>query len=296
MPLPTPQPNEGHDDFIERCMSELSEEYPEEAQRMAICQTQWDEDKDNLVKFVPGSMKNLPKKKAWEIKAAEKNAEIYLYDEIGGMFGENTAKGFAEDMKRIKDVSAIDIYINSPGGNVFDGVAIYNQLRRHKAVKRVHVDGIAASIASVIAMAGDEIEMAANAMMMIHDPWTGVMGNADELEKAADTLRRIQVVIQDTYVARTGQKAEDVAAMMAEETWFGAEDAVDMGFADSITESVDMAACAKFDFSNFKHPPNLQKTEAPKNPDEPFTPKRHPAVVSVEARLIKHGIGVKPDK
>lgn len=236
-------------------------------------------------------------KQPYEIKAKDKRAEIYLYDVIGDPWDGTTAKTFSEDMKKIADATQLDIYINSPGGSVFDGIAIYNQIRRHRAEKNVHIDGLAASIASVVAMAGDTIEMASNAMMMIHDPWALAIGTAEDMRKMADTLDRTRDTIRDTYVARTGRDVADIQDMMAEETWFGAEEAVEMGFADSMADEVPIAAMSKFDLSSFKHPPALSKPggeDAGDEPEEPFEPKRHPALVSVEAKLIKLGIGASP--
>ena len=112
--------------------------------------------------------------KTFFAKTRKGRGEIYIYEDIGeGWFGGLTAKAFSDTMREIGDVSALDIYINSPGGSVFDGVAIYNQIKRFNGEKIIHIDGIAASIASVIAMAGDEIRIASNGMMMIHDPWGG---------------------------------------------------------------------------------------------------------------------------
>lgn len=194
----------------------------------------------------------------YEMKAARNNAaEIFIYDVIGDPWDGTTAKQFAKDLKALGAVSELRVFINSPGGSVFDGHAIYNQLARHKARKLVNIDGIAASIASVVAMAGDEISIAANGMMMIHDPWTLGFGNAEDFRKLADTLDKIGGTILDTYVARTGTDADRIAAMMREETWLDARDAVDLGFADSIGEEVPIAAKARgFDFSDYRHAPS----------------------------------------
>lgn len=185
-----------------------------------------------------------------------KRGEIWLYDQVGeGFFGGMSAKQFAKEVTNLGKVDTINLHINSPGGSVFDGVAIYNTLKNHPARVEVDVDGVAASIASVIAMAGDEIRMAENAMMMIHDPSGFAMGGADEMRKTADLLDQIKTVIVDTYAKRTGQKTAELETMMAAETWLTASDAADLGFADAITNDQRIAACYGFDFSQFKHPP-----------------------------------------
>lgn len=170
-------------------------------------------------------------------KASGKRGEIYLYESIGeGWFGGITAKGFCDMMKELGKVSALDIYINSPGGSVFDGIAIYNQIKRFDGEKVVHVDGIAASIASIIAMAGDEIRIADNGMFMIHDPWGMAVGTADEMRKNADSLDQVRDVLLETYVAKTGGKREQISDWMSSETWMNADESIERGFA---TKKVD---------------------------------------------------------
>jgi hypothetical protein len=128
-----------------------------------------------------------------------KTGEIWLYDQVGeGFFGGMSAKQFNDELNKLGKVDTVNLRINSPGGSVFDGVAIYNALKRHPARVEVDVDGIAASIASVIAMAGDEIRMASNSMMMIHDPHGFSQGGAGDMRKTADLLDQIKNVISDT--------------------------------------------------------------------------------------------------
>jgi len=183
-------------------------------------------------------------------------AEIHIYDVIGDSYDGTTGKQFAKDLKALGNVDELRIFINSPGGSVFDGMAIVNQLTRHKARKLVVIDGMALSIASVIAMSGDEISIAGNAHMMIHDPWTIGVGSAADLRKTADTLDKVEIAIVNSYTARTGLESSQVAEMMHEETWMDAREAVELGFADSIGAEVQIAAKARgFDFSRFRHPP-----------------------------------------
>ena len=194
-------------------------------------------------------------KKPFHMAAKDGVGEIFIYDDIGsGFFSDGvTPKSFAEDLKALGVVRTLNIFINSPGGSVFDGVAIHNQIKRHSARKNVFIDGIAASIASVIAMAGDEINIAANGFIMIHEPWSCACGNASDLRRTADQLEKINDTIINTYAARTGTPENIIADLMAAETWMNAEEAVELGFADNITDEVALAA--KFDLSQFQNVP-----------------------------------------
>lgn len=166
---------------------------------------------------------------------AKAAAEILIYDPIGeDWLGEGlTAKSFDEDLKALGEVADILVRINSPGGSVFDAIAIYNILKNHPAQVHVQVDGLAASAASVIAMAGDLITMGVGTQMMIHSPWWLAMGNAADMRKAAETLDTIEEGMIDAYVARTSLPRDDIKAMLDAETWMGPEDAVAKGFADA---------------------------------------------------------------
>lgn len=162
-------------------------------------------------------------------------AEIEIYSPIGeNWWGDGlTAKKFRSDLKALGTVSEIVVRINSPGGAVFDGFSIYNALKEHGARIVVRIDGLAASIASVIAMAGDEIVMGEGAMMMIHDPWSIAIGDSDDMRKAAEMLDKVKVGLVDAYEKRTKKKRAQIEDWMAVETWFTAEEAVEEGFADS---------------------------------------------------------------
>ena len=207
-------------------------------------------------------------KKSFRMQAKDGVGEIFIYDDIGsGFFSDGvTPKSFAEDLKALGAVRTLNIFINSPGGSVFDGVSIYNQIKRHKARKNVFIDGIAASIASVIAMAGDEINIAANGFMMIHEPWSCACGNASDLRRTADQLDKINDSILNTYAERTPTPENVIADMMEAETWMNAEEAVELGFADKITEEVAIAA--RFDLSKFANVPEgvAAKLDLAKNP------------------------------
>jgi ATP-dependent protease ClpP protease subunit len=157
-------------------------------------------------------------------------AEVMIYDAIGA--GGVTAKKFVGELAAV-DADRITVRLNTPGGDVFDGLAIYNALRDHPATVSVRVDGVAASIGSIIAMAGDELTMADNAYMMIHNPYTLAFGDAAEMRATASLLDKLTDTLAQTYAARTGMAVADVRALMDDETWMTATDAVAHGFADA---------------------------------------------------------------
>lgn len=205
---------------------------------------------------MPNAAKKSAMKQLFKVvkNAAKKAAEMYIYDDIGeSWFGGLTASQFKDELKDLGDVETITLHINSYGGNVFDGMAIYNLLVNHKAHVEVLVDGIAASIASVIAMAGNTIKMAENGMLMIHEAWGVAVGNAGEMRKTADSLEKINETIRLTYARRTGQADADLVDMMAVETWMTAQEAKEKGFIDEVQPALAMAAhydASKFKFKN----------------------------------------------
>lgn len=200
-------------------------------------------------------------KRMWELKQqADKpgTLELYIYGDVKGdrrdfWTGEmhesqTSAEFFKQELEAHGDVSQIDIYINSYGGSVFEGTAIYSQLKRHPAHKTVHVDGFACSIASVIAMAGDEIIMPRNALMMIHNMWMFAEGNAAELRKAADDLDKINEAGREAYLQRAGEKlsAEKLRELQDAETWLNAAECIEYGLADRYADKdADMTAAAE---------------------------------------------------
>jgi len=165
-------------------------------------------------------------------------AEVSIYGTIGGF--DINAKDFAEDLKGI-DADTIHLRVDSPGGSVIDGISIFNALQRHPAKVVTHIDSLAASMGSVVAMAGDEVRMANNALIMIHEPWTVAMGNAEELRKNADTLEKMSGNILQAY-SRSQYTPEQVADLMKEETWMTAQDALDAGFIDYIDDGLKAVA------------------------------------------------------
>jgi ATP-dependent Clp endopeptidase proteolytic subunit ClpP len=186
--------------------------------------------------------------KWYQISDKADKAEVWIYEEIGEDFwtgGGVTAKNFQKELSAIK-AGQIDLHINSPGGAVFDGITIYNLLRQHPANVTTYIDGIAASIASVIALAGDKIVMAENALYMIHNPSGMVMGTAADMRTFADTLDKVGGSMVTAYTGKTGKDVETIKALLDAETWFTADEAKEMGFVDEISEEMDMAACVKF--------------------------------------------------
>jgi len=168
----------------------------------------------------------------------ESEAEISIYGPIGGF--DINAKDFAEDLKGI-EADTIHLRVDSPGGSVIDGISIFNALQRHPAKVITHIDSLAASMGSVVAMAGNEIRMANNALLMIHEPWTVAMGNADELRKNADTLEKMSGNILQAY-SRSQYTPEEVADLMKSETWMTAQEALDAGFVDYIDDGLKAVA------------------------------------------------------
>ncbi|CDY77966.1 Prophage Clp protease-like protein [Caballeronia glathei] len=187
-------------------------------------------------------MKN---RKWWDIKATT-NAqgavvELRIYDEIG--FWGATAKGFIEQLDAVAGGAAeVIVAVNSPGGDVFDAFTIYNALRRYAGKVTARVDGVAASAASLVVMAGDQVVMPENAMLMIHNPWTIALGTAADLRSTADMMDKARDGILAAYRRKSGQSDDELVAMMDAETWLTALEAQSLGFCDVIEEPVRLAA------------------------------------------------------
>lgn len=179
-------------------------------------------------------------------EAESSTVEISIYDEIGD-YG-TSAKRFIDDLKSAGDKD-INIRMNSVGGSVFDGLAIYNVLRSHKGYVNVKIEGLSASIASIIALAGDNIEMAENGFFMIHNPFGKSAGGADDMRKTADLLDKIKQELVSIYSNKTQLSDETISDMMDKETWLTSQEAKEMGFIDTITEPIKVAA--SFNFSKF---------------------------------------------
>lgn len=195
----------------------------------------------------------MTEKKYYDIKAAKQkdSADIYIYDPIGGgLFSEGvTAKQFVKDLNALSNVKNINLHINSPGGSVFEALAIYNALKEHPANVITNIDGIAASAATFIALAGDTIVMAENAMFMIHNPWSMTAGDAEDLRKEADVLDKLRDSMVGIYMGRFGGTEEELSAALDAETWYSAEEAMNAGFIDVIKN--ESKAAASLDLNSF---------------------------------------------
>jgi ATP-dependent Clp protease protease subunit len=223
--------------------------------------------------------------KQWfDFRALVGGAEIVIYDEIGA-FG-IPAKAFLDELKALGPLAKLTVRINSPGGSVFDGVAIYNALKRHDARVTVWIDGIAASIASMIAMAGDEVVMPENAMLMLHDPSGLVIGTASDMRGMADALDKMKAGMVAAYRDKSGRDDTEIEALMQAETWLSAQEALELGLADRIEQPVRMAA--HFDLSRFRNtPPQLaalatttSQEDAVSDPNKTSSSKRDTAKAS----------------
>jgi ATP-dependent protease ClpP protease subunit len=193
-------------------------------------------------------------------RGAQASAEIFIYGDIGeSWWGDSvSAANFVREVNALK-ADQLTIRINSYGGSVTDGIAIHNAIKRHPASVIVAIDGLAASIASLIAMAGDEVQMAENAMLMIHAPWGGVSGNANEMRAYADMLDAWAQSMSTSYASKTGQSAADMLALMQDgkDHWYTAADALAGGFVNTVVSASpeSASAMASFDLSRFSGAP-----------------------------------------
>lgn len=237
-------------DLIDAVLSKLAQDEPEESAHAG---------RANRMALKPGRVR--------VNTDATEGAEVMIYGDIGyGWYDEGiTGESISREIAAI-DADEINVRINSGGGLVFEGLAIYNALARHSAKIIMHVDSIAASIASVILMAGDEIRISEGAQVMIHKPWSGLYGDANALRKEAEILDKLEGGIIDIYAARTDAKRSDLETWVGAETWFTGQEAVDAGFADSMTPAKKkVKAASSALFSSFKHAPKalLASADAP---------------------------------
>jgi ATP-dependent Clp protease protease subunit len=242
--------------------------------------------------------------KFWNMKKTDdKTGELMLYGDISSSTwwgDEVTPKQFKTDLDKLGDISNLNIYINSGGGDVFAGQAIHSMLSRHTAYKTVYIDGLAASIASVIAMAGDKVVMPKNAMMMIHKAWTIAAGNADDFRKVADDMEKIEEGIVATYRGKTNLEASEIMELMTAETWLTAEDAISKGFADEIEQEKQIAASIdggflvvndqKFSLDRYKNKPQIEE-----NPDRQTKPISQ-VTVKIDADKLMGKVNAKIDE
>lgn len=238
----------------------------------------------------------------WEIKNAagddETAAELLIY----GYIGEWDDVSSSDVVKQLKSVTAnnIVVKINSYGGSVFTAQAILSSLKRHPANITVYIDGIAASAATIIAMAGDKIIIPSNAMMMIHNPWTYAAGDADELRDIAEMMDKVRDSILAAYREKTALTDEKLIELMNDETWLSADEAVELGFADEVEKPMRLAASLNdgifslngmsFDASRFANlPESLAKLTAPENKKPAATAANNEEeIVDLETLKNKH--------
>ena len=199
--------------------------------------------------------------------ATSAEAEIFIYDEIG-FFG-ITAKDFRDELATVT-APRVALHINSPGGDVFDAVAIYNAIRTHPADVTAYVDSLAASAASFIALAADKVVMAKHSQMMIHDAWGMAVGNADDMRKMSDFLAKQTDIIAAIYAERAGKDVAHWRGLMAEETWFSDEEAVAAGLAHEVGAAV--AVKNTFDLSVFRRVPINDGSHGSEEPVEEAQP------------------------
>lgn len=213
-------------------------------------------------------------------------ATLYLYDMIvdtddeAEWWGGVSPQAFVKAL-RAETAPTIHLRVNSPGGSVFAARAMEQALREHPSRIVAHIDGLAASAASFLVMGADEIEIAPGAMVMVHKAWTIAYGNADDLVSTAGLLEQIDASLVKTYAARTGQGADDIAAMMTAETWLEADRAVELGFADRIADAKPKAAA--WDLSAYSNAPQASHRPAAEPIAEPDRAALHRAAL---ARLI----------
>jgi ATP-dependent Clp protease protease subunit len=180
----------------------------------------------------------MKRKGVYSLEKEGKTAELHIYGEIYN--DDVSAKNIVQEIKAMKDVSIINVYICSYGGEVAQGAAIYNALRRHKAKVKTYCDGMACSIASVIFMAGDErIMYDDGSLLMIHNAWSMGMGNANDFRKQADDLDKINQIAIEAYKAHSSLEEDEIKKLMDAETWILPKEAIEYGFATSIEKMED---------------------------------------------------------
>jgi ATP-dependent Clp protease, protease subunit len=225
------------------------------------------------------------------------SADLYIYGDIINNTGWkwDDSDVMPDDVKNllddIKDVSELNIYINSGGGSVFAGLAIYNMLKRSKASKTVYVDGVAASIASIIALAGDRVVVPSNAFLMIHKPWSWMAGNSNDFRKMADDLDAIESGIMKVYEEnmKDGVDIEDIKAMVDAETWLNGEEA-EKYFNIEVVDSKDIAASMSDYYDKYNKTPNKlvakSKQEPPKKEVKPVVDLNEKLKIQNELDLL----------
>lgn len=211
-------------------------------------------------------MNNRDKGPGFRVEAStDEEVDVYVYDAIGAWYGVDPA-AFVKEISG-HNGKTMHLRINSPGGDVFDARAMVTAIQQRKGKTVSHIDGLAASAASYLAIAADEVEMSDGAFFMVHNAWTLAMGNRHELREVADLLDKVDASLVKDYRAKTGADEDQVRAWMDAETWFSAEEASTAGFIDRIAEKVKADARVDWDLSAYDKTPAAllaQKPEAPK--------------------------------
>lgn len=220
---------------------------------------------------MPNRIKALAAKSWYSIQAKGKSsADISIYGEIASY--DVTARDFVRDLKALGAVGNIDLYLSCVGGDVWDGTVIYNNLKSHAAHINVYIEGVAASMGSLIAMAGDKVYIAENAYFMIHNPAGGAFGDYREVERTQKLLLKVRDTMVAEYSPRAGVDAVEMMAMMDDETWYVGQEAVDAGFADATTDAVEMVASLNAgQLDEYIHTPAAVKAllKSPQVPNQP---------------------------
>lgn len=223
--------------------------------------------KNRLNKLYADNRKAAARKFEVVAKADSSEVDIFLYDHIvsseeeAEWWGGVAPESFVKAVYAVDPSHTINLRVNSPGGSVFAARAMEQALRAHKGKVVVHIDGLAASAATFVSMAGDEIVMSKGAMFMIHKAWTGMCGNAEDLRKEADLLDKIDGTLAETYADKTGKDIAAITEWMAAETWFTAQEALDAGFATSIAEAE--AKALAWDLSAYSNAPKAERQTQP---------------------------------
>lgn len=241
--------------------------------------------------------KNRQSQKSYQIKTQANEATIYVYDVImaddfADFLGGVSAPQFVKDVKDL-DVETLHVRINSPGGDVFGARPMAQALREHPANVITYIDGVAASAATVVALAGDEVRMAPGGFFMIHNAWMLTMGDSEELMSDAALLEKVDGTLADDYVRKTQADRDLVVRWMKEETWFEASEALEFGFVDQVTDGSDSAieARANWDLSAYDHAPTKSisaETVDSQDDEEPEVLPEASEQVSIEAQKVEH--------
>ncbi len=226
--------------------------------------------------------KNMGKEIVSQSEGGHDEYDLKLFDIVGWPW--ITARNVSEKIP--KDAKKINVYINSPGGEVFEGMAIYSFLKNHSAEVNVYIYGLAASIATIIALAGSKTYIDDTAFFMIHDPWCYTEGNADSLIKEVELLRSLENTISDVYSGKTGKTKEEILDLMHQETWFNAEEAIEAGFVDDLYKNKEDFPKDFYNLKSFKNKPDRKKV---------LNKKKEDAKLNPTIRKMLEEYGLKPD-